>query len=108
MATVTITTTETPSRSRQSGACWAGIGTEPGNYTFGTAKGRSLEAPEGARLVLAASASLRMSSDRRTEVRREQIPVIVTGNPEDAVGIRVGLGYQVVAATVTGVVRAEQ
>lgn len=107
MATVTITTLETPSRSRQAGACWAGVGTGPGSYTFGTETGRTLDAAEGARLVLAASATLRMR-DRRSEVCREKIDVIVTGNPEDTVGIRVGLGWQVVHARVTGVVRADE
>lgn len=106
MATVTITTTETPSRSRMAGACWAGIGTGPGNYTFGTPKGRSLDSDEGTHLVFASAVALRMR-DGRTEKYREEIPVIVTGSPEDTVRIRVGLGYQVVAATLTGAVRAE-
>lgn len=99
-ATLTLTLTETPSRSKAAGPCWAGVRrTGADRYTFATTAGAEFTALPGDTLTLAAATKVRHAT--RTGSYRDDITVIVTGDPADTVTIRVG-SAQYTAATLTG------
>jgi hypothetical protein len=96
MATVTLTQTDAPSRSKQGGPCWIAIGD-----VYATTAGKQLDAEVGATLTIAGKCSLRRASGK-VDVRRDTWDVTVTGDEADAVTVSLG-SPQAVTATITGV-----
>lgn len=96
MATITITQTDSPSRSKMAGPCWIRID-DP--ETYASTKARSITADAGAKITVSGKAMLRRATRDQTE--RKDWTLWVTGNPEDTVTLRVGHG-QWVEAVITG------
>ena len=96
MATVTLTQTDSPSRSKQGGPCWIAIGNP-----YATTGGKEIAAEVGETLTINGKCSLRRASGK-VDIRRGSWPVVVTGDPADAVTVSLG-SPQSVSATVSGV-----
>jgi hypothetical protein len=96
MATVTLTQTDSPSRSKQGGPCWIAIGS-----VYATTAGRELDAEAGDTITVNGKCSLRRASGK-VDVRRDSWSVIVTGDEADTVTVSLG-SPQAVSATISGV-----
>lgn len=93
---MTITQVETSSRSKMRGPCWIAIG-----EVYASTKPREIVAEVGDKITANGKTILRAAT--RTDTQRQSWDLWVTGNPEDTVELRIGLGHQVVRAVVTGV-----
>jgi hypothetical protein len=95
MATVTITETDSPSRSKMAGPCWIKIG-----ETYASTKPREIEAAPGATITAEGKVTLRRATRNTTD--RQAWVLTVTGDQDDKVTLRLG-SPQAVQAVVTGV-----
>jgi hypothetical protein len=95
MSTITLTQTDSPSRSKMAGPCWIAI-----DGTYATESGRNIEAEVGKTLTVAGKVNLRRST--KTDTKRGSWTVVVTGDEADTVTVRLG-SPQAVEATITGV-----
>ncbi len=96
MATVTLTQTDAPSRSKQGGPCWIAIGS-----VYATTAGKDLDAEVGDTITVTGKCSLRRASGK-VDIRRDTWKVTVTGDPADTVTVTLG-SPQAVTAVITGV-----
>ena len=102
-ASITLTETDTPSRSKQAGPCWIAA-TDPttGAPTIATRGGRTLDGLEpGTVITITAKVSLRRSKGG-SDIARRVWTVVATGNESDTVDLQAG-SPQAVKVTVTGV-----
>ena len=91
---ITITQTDSPSRSKMAGPCWIAIGD-----TYATESGRTITAEPGDTLTVTGKATLRRSSRATTD--RASWEIEGTGDPADVVTVSIG-SPQSVTATITG------
>ena len=106
MSTITITQTDSPSRSKMAGPCWIAIkdGNGHGGHLFATPTGRDYETEEDT-VTIVGAAAIRHAT--RTGAYRIEETLRVTGNPDDKVRLQVG-SAQYVVALVTGVTFDEE
>lgn len=104
MNTITITQTDSPSRSKMAGPCWIGIkdGKGAGQHLFATPSGKDYETEKDT-VTIVGSAAIRHAT--RIGKYRIEEALRVTGNPDDTVELTVG-SAQYVTVTITGVQEA--
>lgn len=96
MAEITITQTDSPSRSKMAGPCWIAV-----DGTYASTKPRTVEADPGT--IITVKGCLNVRRVTRSEEVRKEWQLRVTGNPEDAVELTVTPYGQTVTAILTGV-----
>lgn len=96
MSTVTITQTDSPSRSKMAGPCWIRIGS-----TYASTAPRALEAAPGSEIT--AEGKLEVRRATRTQALRKTWTLVVTGSDSDSAELTVTPYGQTVTALVTGV-----
>jgi hypothetical protein len=104
VATITITQTEAPSRSKQAGPCWIRLD-GPGDPTYASTTNRTIAVPTGSAVTAEGKATLRRAT--RTTTDRGSWTLTATGNPDDTVTLAVpDYGTQVVVVEIRGAVLA--
>jgi hypothetical protein len=107
MSTVTITQSDTPSRSKMAGPCWIRIGS-----VYASTNPREITSENGKPLLpgdtVTAEGKLNIRRVTRTAVLRKSWKLHVTGNPDDSAELTVTPYGQTVTAIVTGVTLAEE
>lgn len=101
MSTITLTQTDSPSRSKMAGPCWIAIkdGNGPGSHLFATEAGKTYDTDKDT-VTIVGAANIRHAT--RTGKYRIEETLRVTGNETDTVTLQVG-SAQYVVVTVTGV-----